>query len=112
MQAASIPKKIVPTIGISMDYFCKNMALEGMQSNVQRLKIQYQVSFSRCIVYRCSYVFTPSLAALLFKAGDSTPEELATAIQVQDDYMPITHGGEKHLVKFVKVIDDMKAYKA
>ncbi len=45
------------------------------------------------------------------QAGDSTPEELATATQVQGDYMPITRG-EKRSVEVVKVTDDMKAFKA
>ena len=38
MQAAGIPKKLAPTIGISVDHRRKNRSLEGMQSNVSRLK--------------------------------------------------------------------------
>ncbi|CAN6171995.1 unnamed protein product [Urochloa humidicola] len=45
------------------------------------------------------------------KAGDSTPEELATATQVRGDYMPITHG-ENCLVEGVKVTDDMMSFAA
>lgn len=37
-QAAGIPKKLAPTIGISVDHRRKNRSLEGLQSNVQRLK--------------------------------------------------------------------------
>lgn len=49
----------------------------------------------------------------LLQAGDSTPEELATATQVQGEYMPITRG-EKRSIEVVKVTDEMKesgAYK-
>jgi hypothetical protein len=37
-QAAGIPKKLAPTIGISVDHRRKNKSLEGLQTNVQRLK--------------------------------------------------------------------------
>jgi len=43
------------------------------------------------------------------QAGDSTPEELASATQVQGDYMPITRG-EKRSVEVVKVSDEMKSF--
>ena len=45
------------------------------------------------------------------QAGDSTPEELASATQVQGDYMPITRG-EKRSVEVVKVSDEMKSFAA
>jgi hypothetical protein len=38
LQAAGIPKKLAPTIGISVDHRRKNKSLEGLQANVQRLK--------------------------------------------------------------------------
>lgn len=38
MQAAGIPKKLAPTIGIAVDHRRKNRSLEGLQANVQRLK--------------------------------------------------------------------------
>ncbi|KAG0457602.1 hypothetical protein HPP92_022759 [Vanilla planifolia] len=43
-------------------------------------------------------------------AGDSAPEELASATQVKGDYLPIVR--EKPSVEFVKVTDEMKAFKA
>ncbi|RWV89680.1 hypothetical protein GW17_00048164 [Ensete ventricosum] len=46
----------------------------------------------------------------LCQAGNSAPEELATATQVQGPYMPIAH--EKPLVELVKVTDEMKSFKA
>lgn len=47
---------------------------------------------------------------VLFQAGDSAPEELATATQVQGQYMPIVH--DKPSVELVKVTDEMKSFKA
>lgn len=44
------------------------------------------------------------------QAGDSAPEELATATQVQGPYMPITL--EKPTVELVNVTQDMKSFKA
>lgn len=44
------------------------------------------------------------------QAGDSAPEELATATQVQGPYMPILR--EKPSIELVKVTDEMKAFKA
>lgn len=37
-QAAGIPKKLAPTIGISVDHRRRNRSLESLQANVQRLK--------------------------------------------------------------------------
>ena len=38
LQAAGIPKKLAPTIGIAVDHRRRNSSLEGLQTNVQRLK--------------------------------------------------------------------------
>ncbi|RDX84325.1 hypothetical protein CR513_34639, partial [Mucuna pruriens] len=86
--AAGIPKKLAPTIGIAVDHRRKNRSLESLQANVQRLK-----------TYKAKLV-----------AGDSTPEELANATQVQGSYLPIVR--EKPSVELVKVTDEMKAVKA
>ncbi|VAI87662.1 unnamed protein product [Triticum turgidum subsp. durum] len=99
LKSAGIPKKLAPTIGISVDHRRKNRSLEGMQSNIQRLK-----------TYKAKLVIFPRRARKV-KAGDSTPEELATATQVQGDYMPITRG-EKRSVELMKVTEEMKAFKA
>ena len=45
-----------------------------------------------------------------FQAGDSTPEELANATQVQGDYMPIVR--EKHATELVKLTTEMKSVNA
>lgn len=45
-----------------------------------------------------------------FQAGDSTPEELATATQVSGSYMPIVP--EKPAMELVKVSEGMKSFKA
>ncbi|RLM54734.1 hypothetical protein C2845_PM10G00490 [Panicum miliaceum] len=108
LKAAGIPKKLAPTVDISVDHRRKNRSLEGLQSNVQRLK-----------TYKAKLVIFPRRARkvkvrkLFLPAGDSTPEELATANQVQGEYMPITRG-EKRSIEVVKVTDEMKesgAYK-
>ncbi|KAE8780793.1 hypothetical protein CFC21_081845 [Triticum aestivum] len=99
LKSAGIPKKLAPTIGISVDHRRKNRSLEGMQSNIQRLK-----------TYKAKLVIFPRRARKV-KAGDSTPEELANATQVQGDYMPIARG-EKRSVEVVKVTEEMKEFKA
>ena len=38
LQAAGIPKRVAPTIGIAVDFRRKNRSIEGLQTNVQRLK--------------------------------------------------------------------------
>ncbi|KAI8571610.1 hypothetical protein RHMOL_Rhmol01G0133500 [Rhododendron molle] len=98
LQAAGIPKKLAPTIGISVDHRRRNRSLEGLQTNVQRLK-----------TYKAKLVVFPRRARK-FKAGDSAPEELATATQVQGAYVPIVR--EKPTVELVKVTSEMKSFKA
>ncbi|KAF3335920.1 60S ribosomal protein L13-1-like protein [Carex littledalei] len=98
LKAAGIPKKYAPTIGIAVDHRRKNRSLEGFQANVQRLK-----------TYNAKVVIYPRKNRK-FKAGDSAPEELATATQVTGEYMPIVP--EKRTVELVKVTDEMKSFKA
>ncbi|KGN53190.1 60S ribosomal protein L13-3 [Cucumis sativus] len=98
LKAAGIPKKLAPTIGISVDHRRRNRSLESLQANVQRLK-----------TYKAKVVVFPRRARK-FKAGDSTPEELANATQVQGPYLPI--GREKASVELVKVTEEMKSFKA
>ncbi|KAH0466097.1 hypothetical protein IEQ34_006200 [Dendrobium chrysotoxum] len=98
LKAAGIPKKLAPTIGIAVDHRRKNRSLEGLQANIQRLK-----------TYKAKLVIFPRRARK-FKAGDSAPDELATATQVKGDYMPIVHS--KPSVELVKVTEEMKAFKA
>nr|ABR18061.1 unknown [Picea sitchensis] len=98
LKAAGIPKKYAPTIGIAVDHRRRNRSLEGLQTNVQRLK-----------TYKAKLVVFPRSAGKL-KAGDSSQEELATATQVQGTYMPISQ--EKPSVDIIKVTDEMKNFKA
>lgn len=51
-----------------------------------------------------------TLSHILFQAGDSAPEELANATQVQGPYMPIVR--ERPAVELVKVTDELKSFKA
>uniref|UniRef100_A0A6N2LKC7 60S ribosomal protein L13 n=1 Tax=Salix viminalis TaxID=40686 RepID=A0A6N2LKC7_SALVM len=98
LKAAGIPKKLAPTIGIAVDHRRRNRSLEGLQTNIQRLK-----------TYKAKLVVFPRHARKL-KAGDSAPEELATATQVQGCFMPIAL--EKPSVELVKVTEEMKSFKA
>ncbi|XP_047337922.1 60S ribosomal protein L13-1-like [Impatiens glandulifera] len=98
LKAAGVPAKLAPTIGISVDHRRRNRSLESLQANVQRLK-----------TYKAKLVVFPRRSGKS-KAGDSTPEELATATQVQGSYLAITR--EKPTVEFVKVTDEMKSFKA
>ncbi|XP_041021872.1 60S ribosomal protein L13-1 [Juglans microcarpa x Juglans regia] len=98
LKAANIPKKLAPTIGIAVDHRRRNRSLESLQANVQRLK-----------TYKAKLVVFPRRARK-FKAGDSAPEELATATQVQGSYMPIVR--EKPSVELVKITEEMKSFKA
>ncbi|XP_057440882.1 60S ribosomal protein L13-1 [Lotus japonicus] len=98
LKAAGIPRKLAPTIGISVDHRRRNRSLEGLQANVQRLK-----------TYKAKLVVFPRRARKV-KAGDSTPEELANATQVQGTYLPIVR--ERPSVELVKVTDEMKEFKA
>ncbi|KAF5461857.1 hypothetical protein F2P56_017920 [Juglans regia] len=98
LKAANIPKKLAPTIGIAVDHRRRNRSLESLQVNVQRLK-----------TYKAKLVVFPRRARK-FKAGDSAPEELATATQVQGSYMPIVR--EKPSVELVKITEEMKSFKA
>ncbi|KAG6425621.1 hypothetical protein SASPL_116064 [Salvia splendens] len=98
LKAAGIPKKLAPTVGISVDHRRRNSSLEGFQTNVQRLK-----------TFKAKLVVFPRRVRK-FKAGDSTPEELATATQVSGAYMPIV--SEKPAMDLVKVTEEMKSFRA
>ncbi|CAH9093231.1 unnamed protein product [Cuscuta europaea] len=98
LKAAGIPKKLAPTIGIAVDHRRRNRSLEGLQTNAQRLK-----------TYKAKLVIFPRRSNK-FKAGDSTPEELANATQVQGTILPIVR--EKPTVEFVKVTEEMKSFRA
>lgn len=98
LKAAGIPKKLAPTIGIAVDHRRRNRSLESLQNNVQRLK-----------TYKAKLVVFPRRAHKV-KAGDSTPEELATATQVQGPILPIV--SQQPSVELVKVTNDMKSFNA
>ncbi|XP_057800724.1 60S ribosomal protein L13-1 [Salvia miltiorrhiza] len=98
LKAAGIAKKLAPTIGIAVDHRRRNSSLEGFQTNVQRLK-----------TFKAKLVVFPRRARKV-KAGDSSPEELATATQVTGPFLPIVR--EKPNVELVKITQDMKSFKA
>nr|XP_016449595.1 PREDICTED: 60S ribosomal protein L13-2-like [Nicotiana tabacum] len=96
-QAAGVPKKLAPTIGIAVDHRRRNRSLEGLQTNIQRLK-----------TYEAKLVILPRRAKKV-KAGDSSAEELATATWVHTCLL-ITR--EQLAVDLVKVPDEMKSFNA
>ncbi|XP_076954647.1 large ribosomal subunit protein eL13y-like [Bidens hawaiensis] len=98
LKAAGIPKKLAPTIGIVVDHRRRNLSLEGLQANVQRLK-----------TYKAKLLVFPRRASKI-KAGDSTTEELANATQVQGSVLAIA--GEKAAAELVKVTEEMIAFNA
>ncbi|THU55504.1 hypothetical protein C4D60_Mb11t07280 [Musa balbisiana] len=105
LKAAGIPKKLAPTIGIAVDHRRKNRSLEGLQANVQR-----QLEFQRNLLQQLALLLIIGERIDLSRAGDSSPEELATATQVQGPYLPIVR--EQPSVELVKVTDEMKSFKA
>ncbi|CAN6574907.1 unnamed protein product [Malus baccata var. baccata] len=88
LKSTGIPKKLAPTIGISVDHRRKNCYLEGLQAKL--------VVFLR----RANHI----------KAGDSPAEEIANATQLQGPYLPIVR--EKPTVELVTVTDELKSFKA
>lgn len=101
--------------------------MEGLQANVQRLKTykaklvvfprrahKLKVLLNGCIWFNDMIIVLSvpdvSILSYLCQAGDSAPEELANATQVQGEYMPIVR--EKPSVELVKVTNEMKSFKA
>eukprot|EP00898_Chlorokybus_atmophyticus_P004053 jgi/Chlat1/4649/Chrsp3S05602 len=94
LKEAGIPRKLAPTIGIAVDHRRKNRSLEGLQENVQRLK-----------AYRSKLIVFPRRTNKP-KAGDSAPEELATASQLTGPLMAVKTAAAK--VELVTITDAMK----
>jgi len=95
LKEAGIPRKLAPTIGISVDHRRQNLSTESLALNVARLK-EYQ---SRLIL------FPRKLGK--HKKGDSSKEELkavaenhATNIEVA---LPIVHADKQ--IKYIKKSD-------
>jgi len=81
LQAAKIPRKFAPTIGITVDHRRKNRSDEAFQANVARLKN-----------YRSKLVIFPRKpTSQRAKKGDSTAEERKAAYEqnVSHDVLPI-----------------------
>jgi large subunit ribosomal protein L13e len=71
-QAAGIPRKLAPTIGISVDPRRANLSEEGLKANVERLKD-----------YRKRLILFPRRAGKQ-KKGDGSAEEVKAARQQKD----------------------------
>ena len=70
LKEAGISAKLAPTIGIAVDNRRRNISLEGLQANVNRLKM-----------YKSKLVLFPRNLKKP-KAGDASTEELQTATQL------------------------------
>jgi large subunit ribosomal protein L13e len=66
-QEAGIPRKLAPTIGISVDARRQNLSMESLAVNVERLK-----------AYRARLILFPRKAGQ-HKKDDATEEEVSTA---------------------------------
>lgn len=66
--------------------------------------------FLNFLVTHSILILNPLYKFSMLQAGDSSAEELATATQVQGQYMPIIM--EKPTVELVKVTEEMKSFKA
>jgi len=77
LQAAKIPKRFAPTIGICVDHRRRNKSVESLQLNTQRLK-----------VYRSKVILFPRNAKKPQKT-DATEEEIKLAQQITGPVMPI-----------------------
>ncbi|KAH7315935.1 hypothetical protein KP509_21G071200 [Ceratopteris richardii] len=98
LKGAGISKKLAPTIGIAVDHRRKNRCLESLQANVQRLN-----------TYKAKLIVFPRRSRKA-KAGDSSPEELANAMQTHGSPVPIVR--EKPTVDIIAITDEMKGNKA
>jgi len=77
LKAAGIHRKEARTIGISVDYRRRNKSVEGLQQNVQRLK-----------VYKTKLILFPRKLNKP-KKGDATAEEIKMATQLKGVIMPV-----------------------
>jgi len=71
LKAAEINKKQARGIGIAVDHRRENRSEESFQANVQRLKL-----------YKSKLVVFPRRSTKRLRAGDSTKERRAAAVQV------------------------------
>merc|ERR1712165_491354 len=92
LKTAGISAKSAKTIGISVDHRRKNRSTESLQANVQRLK-----------EYKSKLIVFPRKASKP-KQGDSEPNELSVAAQLQGPLMPIIQ--TKPSTKARKITDD------
>ncbi|GFP96764.1 60S ribosomal protein l13-1 [Phtheirospermum japonicum] len=98
LKAARIPKKLGLTIGIFVNHHCRNRFLEGLHTNVQRLKL-----------YKAKVIVFSGYERKI-KNGDSTLEELAITTQVSCAFLSSVP--EKPTVDLVKVTYELKSIKA
>lgn len=99
LKNASIPVKLAPTIGISVDHRRHNKCLESLQENVKRLK-----------AYKAKLVIFPKKKNSP-KSGDSEIGSTDVAQLSGGDVFPLP-SKTKEEVSYVSVTDEMKEFKA
>eukprot|EP00270_Netrium_digitus_P010043 TRINITY_DN3082_c0_g1_i1.p1 TRINITY_DN3082_c0_g1~~TRINITY_DN3082_c0_g1_i1.p1 ORF type:complete len:208 (-),score=56.98 TRINITY_DN3082_c0_g1_i1:108-731(-) len=97
LKEAGIPKKLASTIGIAVDHRRRNKSVESLQKNAARLK-----------AYKANLVVFPRRSKKP-KAGDASPEELASATQLAGPVLPIKK--TPAVPEVVEVTDTMKEAK-
>ncbi|CAH1783236.1 unnamed protein product [Owenia fusiformis] len=98
LKAAGISKRFAPTIGISVDFRRRNISVESLQQNVQRLK-----------EYRSKLILFPKKMSNP-KKGDASAEEMKMATQLSGEVMPITQVSKKEKAR--KITDEEKKFNA
>eukprot|EP01023_Acetabularia_acetabulum_P001126 TRINITY_DN1041_c0_g1_i1.p1 TRINITY_DN1041_c0_g1~~TRINITY_DN1041_c0_g1_i1.p1 ORF type:complete len:212 (-),score=30.57 TRINITY_DN1041_c0_g1_i1:345-980(-) len=98
LKEAGIPLGIAPTIGISVDRRRRNISLEGLQENVNRLK-----------AYKSNLIIFPRKRCKVLP-DDSSREECATATQHKGVVMPLVK--EVPTVEMTEITAEMKEFKA
>jgi len=92
LKEAGIPRKLAPTIGISVDPRRQNLSVESLSANVARLK-----------EYRARLILFPRKLGQQ-KKGDATKEELKAASEnyakTLQTALPIVHADKE--IKFIK----------
>nr|ABZ04227.1 ribosomal protein rpl13 [Lineus viridis] len=98
LKAAGISKKYARTIGIAFDFRRRNMSVESLQQNVQRLK-----------EYKSKLILFPKKLSKP-KKGDASAEELKMATQLSGEVMPVNQVTKKERAR--KVTDEEKKFSA
>lgn len=97
LKAAGLSKHEAMSIGIAVDFRRTNNSVEGLQNNVQRLKL-----------YRSKLILFPKKLSAP-KKGDSSPEEIKLAAQLREKtVLPIKQHARRE--KALPLTEDLKSF--